>query len=132
MPQLNTVTLGDRQTPAVLHDFVPRGIEGSVATLVESTGIPIGDRKITVSSTRTGNGRAKVTIKLAIPVVQDQVIAGVNNPVLLRTAYAETVFSFDASSTKQERADISELMTGLLSSGIPMTKKVIEDLEGLF
>ncbi len=132
MPQLNTITLGDRQDPAVLHDFIPKGIEGGVTTLVESTGIPVGDRKITVSNVRTGNGRTKVTIKMAIPVVQDQVVAGVNNPVLLRTAYAETVFSFDANSTKQERADISEQMTGLLSSGIPLTKKVIEDLEGIY
>lgn len=136
MPQLSPIALNDRSTPAVLHTFKPRDVTSGVATLVESTGVPIADRRITVSNVRTGNGRSKVTIKLALPVVADQVVNGVSQPTVIRTAYVETTFSFDQASSKAERGMASEFMAGLLmgeySENADPIRPVIEDLESLY
>lgn len=132
MPQLDTIVLNDRATTPVAHTFNPRGIDGGVASLVESTGVPLGDRKVTVSSTRTSNGRVKVVMKIAVPVVQATTLSGVTSYALLRTAYAETTFSFDSGSSAQERADICEFVAGLCASDADLIPAVIEDLEGLW
>ncbi len=136
MPQFAPIAINDRNDPAVLHTFKPRGIANGVATWVESSGIPLGDKRLTVSSVRTGNGRTKVTLKLALPVVSDQVVNGVSQPTVVRTAYADCTFSFDAASSKLERGTASEFMCNLLmgaySANADPIRPVIEDLEGLY
>lgn len=62
MPQLQNIVLTDRATTPVNHTFVPRDIDrNGVATVVESTGVPVGENQLSISLTRTPEiGRAHV------------------------------------------------------------------------
>lgn len=133
MPQFQQAVLKDRADPQMSHAYKPRDITAGVATMVESTGIPIGDRVITLSQARTGSGRIKILIKLKIPVVQDAIVNGVSRPTVVRTNYGEISFNFDSSSTTRERDDLAELITEITKwADNPMFGSYIVDLEGLF
>lgn len=106
MPQMAPLVLTDRASPPVDHTFNPRGKEGGVATYAESTGVPLGDRRVTVRDPVFTNGRAKVTIKMAFPVLQANTVGGVTAYSILRTNYVDLVCNFDQSSTLQERDDM--------------------------
>jgi len=105
-------------------------ISNGVAALVNTTGVPIGDKKLTVSSTVTAQGRRKVSVKLAIPVVQDAVVGGVSRPTVVRTAYVELNFSFDATSNTTERGDTVGYMWSLLGS--TLMANLVDDLQTLY
>lgn len=132
MPQLTTVSLNDTKSTPVAHAFKPRSIDGGVATLVESTGSPLGERRITVSVNRASTGKVKVVIKMAFPVVETVTINGVTKPVVTRTNYAEATFNFDGMSTREERNDMRSMLEQFLLGTNPLAGPVIVDLEGLF
>lgn len=132
MPQLQNIVLTDRAATPVNHTFVPLDIQNSVGTVVESTGIPIGQNALSVSLRQTAGGRYKGVLKLVLPIVQTQTVNGVSSPVVVRTAYADLTFSFDASSTEQERKD----MVGMLASSLDPAKVLVNDtivkLQGVY
>lgn len=128
MPQLVNVVLKDSAN--VDHTFTPEDISGGVASLVESTGVPVGDNRITIGQTKTANGRRKVTVKLALPVVQDAVVNGVARPTIVRTSYADVTFSFDGTSSTDERKNTLAFVASLM--GNAMFKSVANDLQGLY
>lgn len=112
-------------------DFVPRDITNGVATAIRSNGVPIADKRISISQSRTaGNGRAKVQVKLAIPVVQDVVVNGVSRPTVVRTAYADLTLTFDQTSNAAERADVRSYLYSFLVSGTGPA--VIDGLDTLY
>lgn len=118
MPQISDIVLKDGQATPANHTFKPRAIVGGVATLVESTGVPLSDKKVTVGASTTSTGRRKVTIKLAVPVVQDTTVNGVTKPALVRSAYADVQFTFDSSSGTQERKDTMAYIASLLGTSL--------------
>ena len=132
MPQMQTLVLTDRATTPVNHTFQPRSIQGNVGEVVESTGVPLGDSRATISLVKTSGGRYKAVFKLEVPVVQNATINGVTTPTVVRKAYAECTFSFDGSSSEQERNDI----VGMLASGLATNKTLIHDtivkLQGVY
>jgi hypothetical protein len=131
MPQLQAISLNDRETTPVAHAFVPRDIKNGVGTVVRSTGIPVGDESLTVSMRRASTRyRGKVT--LSVPVVQTQTINGVSTPVVVRTAYADVNFTFDATSTTQERKNLVGMMADALAAGKVLVNGAIVDLEGVY
>jgi len=133
MPQFQPVTIKDGQNPPVAHSFKPREISGGVATLIESTGVPIGDRRITMSVNRTSTGRVKLVMKFTFPVVDNAVVNGVARATVLRTNYAEVNFNFDSTSTAAERADVASLVNNFfLGANNPMIGGVVVDLEGIY
>lgn len=128
MPQLATAVLKD--SADVDHNFTPDGIQGNVATLVESTGVPIGNKSISISLTRTAAGRRKAVVKAVFPVVQDAVVSGVSRPTIVRAAYADITFSFDQTSSTLERKDVIAYMKSLF--GTAMFDDVAADLQPLY
>jgi hypothetical protein len=135
MPQFAPVVLSDRATTPVDHTFQPRGVNGGVATLVESvSGVPLADRRITLSTNRpNGTNRVKVIIKIALPVVQDVEVAGVTRPTIVRTNYADLTFNFDAGSTLRERDDLVGFIEGLTKwTDNDDMLAVLVELEGLW
>lgn len=123
MPQLANLVLTDRAATPVNHTYTPRDIVNGVAAVVESTGIPIGDNTVTCSLVTTSAGRKKAVLKGSFPIVQTQTINGVSAPVVVRTSYVEMTFSFDGTSTEQERKDA----VGLMASALDPTKALIND-----
>lgn len=131
MPQFVPVTLKDGAFAD--HTFKPRDITGGVATLVESTGVPLGDRRITISTTRTATGKVKVLVKFALPVVENTTVNGVTRATVVRTNYAEMSFNYDAASTTDDRSTIVQHLHGFLNGNVnPMADAIIRDLEGLY
>jgi len=113
MPSLSNVVINDGTAD---HTFSPRGIDNNgVATLVESTGVPVGDQRLTAARTRTQAGREKTSLKLTLPIVQDVEVLGVTKPTIVRSAYVELNFSFDGTSSTAERGHALMLAADLLA-----------------
>lgn len=126
MPQFVNMVLKDHA--AADHTFSPSSISGGIATAVESDGVPIGDKRISVSTNQTSNGRRKVTVKMTIPVIQDAVVAGVSRPTLVRAAYADVTLSFDGASSSAERLDVAAYISNLFKDA--MFVNVVDTLQG--
>lgn len=129
MPQLIGIVLKDHADAD--HTFAPKGIPNGVATLAQSTGVPIGDRRLTISSTETASGRRKIAMKLVIPVVQDVEVSGISKPTVVRTSYVDISFAFDGTSNTAERQDVLAYAKSLLSN-TTLIDSVVEDLETLY
>lgn len=132
MPQLTSLVLTDRAATPVAHTFTPRNIQDGVGAVVESTGVPIGDKRVTVSLNRTANNRYKPTVKFTFPVLATETINGVSRPTVIRTAYAELSLSFDASSTEQERKDVVGQVQSALDASKVLINDVLVKLEGVY
>lgn len=132
MPQLQNLTLTDRAITPVVHTFTPDDIKSGVGRVVESTGVPLGANGVTVGLNKTAQGRYKATLKGTFPVVQNQTVNGITAPVVVRTAYAEVTFSFDSTSTEQERKDV----VGMIQSAFDPSKLLVNDtvikLQGVY
>jgi hypothetical protein len=129
MPQVTTLVLKDQS--AVDHSFAPKSISGGVATLVNSTGVPIGDKTVSYSVKQTTTGRYKVLVKLAVPIVQDITVNGVSKPTAVRTSYVDMQFTFDDTSSTLERYDVLAYARNLLLNE-PQMLAVIGDLSAPF
>lgn len=131
MPQLQNLILKDRAATPKDHTFTPRNIENGVGESVETTGVPVGESRHTISLRRSGN-RYKVTQKLSMPVVSNQTINGVTSPVVVRTAFVTVTFDFDATSSEAERNDL----VGMLQSSYDPSKVLVNDtvvkLQGVY
>lgn len=132
MPQLQNLVLTDRAATPVAHTFAPRDIQSGVGAVVESSGVPVGDSRYTISLRQTASKKYVGTVKLSVPVVQNQTVNGVTSPTVVRTAYAEATFTFDATSTEQERKDL----VGMFASGFDASKVLVNDtlvkLQGVY
>jgi len=132
MSQLSNLVLTDRAATPVDHTFVPRDIVNNVATVVESTGVPVGDKRVTLSLRNTGNGNYVATLRFVFPVVNDQTINGVTTPVVVRTAYADVEFKFSATSTEQERKDMVGQVEDALGASQTMVNDLLTKLQGVY
>lgn len=132
MPQMTNLVLKDGEDPAVDHTFKPRSIEAGVATLVESTGTPLGESRVTFSQNRTASGRVKAVIKFVLPVTQDAEVNGITRPTVVRTTYVDVMFNFDGGSSTQERTDAVAYLASLLDGDQTMVQAYLVDLEGLY
>lgn len=131
MPQLIAVSLNDRETTPVAHAFTPFDISSGVGYLVRSTGVPVGDEILTISSRKSG-ARRKNKLVLTVPVVQTQTINGISTPLVVRKAYAEVNFNFDETSTEQERKNLVGMTANALAASQVMLDAVLVKLEGVY
>lgn len=133
MPQLANLVVNDRKTTPVAHTFTPNGIEGKSAELVESSGVPLGDKRFTITWSRAnGNGAFKRTLRLTAPVVATQTVNGIETPVVVRTAYVEVNFKFDPESTLQERADAVGMVADALAASKTLVNDCVVGLQGIY
>jgi hypothetical protein len=133
LAQLQNLVLKDRASTPVSHTFVPRDIsKDGVATVVESTGTPIGNSTYSVSTRQTAAGRYKVTLKLSRPVVQTQTINGVSTPLVVRTNRASIEFDLDPTSSTQERTDLEGMLADSLSTAQALVFGSVVNLEGVY
>nr|UJQ85078.1 MAG: coat protein [Leviviridae sp.] len=133
MPQLQTLVLKDRAATPANHTFAPRDITNNVGKVVESSGVPVGEKTYTVSVRQTPeNGRFRVQLRMAVPVVQNQDIGGIMNPIVTRTAYVDATFTFDRTSTEQERKDIVGMFQDSLDPSKALVNGALINLEGVY
>lgn len=134
MPQLQVTVLKDRTTPTpVDHTFVPRDIRSDVGTVVETTGVPVGESRLSVSLRRTSpNGKYKAEVKLAVPVIANSVINGVTVPTVVRTAFADVTFTFDQLSSETERNNIVGMLADALAPAKTLVNDTVVKLQGVY
>jgi hypothetical protein len=131
MPQLANLILTDRAATPVNHTLVPRDITNGVGAVVESSGVPIGETRFTVGVTKTASGRYKTTARLQVPIVVNETINGVTRPTVARTGYADVTFTFDETSTEQERKDLIGMFQSSLDSS-KWTNDVLVKLQSVY
>lgn len=129
MPALTTLVLKDRATTPVDHTFTPSEVMDGIGTVVESTGMKLGESKYSLSSRKTAGGRYAAKLKLEVPVVENQTINGVTRPVVIRIGYATVDFSFAAESTTAERNNIVGMLADSLAPTKIIVHKTVVDLE---
>lgn len=132
MPQLQTLVLTDRKATPVAHTFTPFDIKNGVGTVVEQTGVPVGNNRFTVSLRRTGNARYKAQLQLVMPVTQNETINGIVTPKVVRTAYADVSFTFDATSSDQERKDLVGMLQSSLDAAKVLVNDTVVNLQGVY
>lgn len=132
MPQLQNVVLTDRAATPVAHTFTPDDIKSGVGTVIETTGVPVGNSRLSVSHRKTPSGVHKAELRLAVPVVVNETVNGVTRPTIVRTAYADLTFSFDSSSTEQERKDIVGMLQSALEPGKTLVNDTVVKLQGVY
>lgn len=133
MPQLQAISLNDRETTPVAHAFVPKDIvqPGSIGRVTRSSGVPVGEELLTVSY-RKANKKCRTKIVLAVPVVQTQTINGVSTPVVVRTGYVEINFTFDETSTTQERKNLVGMIADSLATSKTLVNDTVVNCEGVY
>lgn len=132
MPQLQNLVLTDRQATPVAHTFTPDNISSAgVGSVIESGGVPTGANRFSISH-RLVNNTHKVEIRMAIPIVQNETINAIVRPKVVRTSYVTASFSFDGTSSLQERKDV----VGMFQSAFDPLKLLVNDtlvnLQGVY
>lgn len=132
MPQLQNLVLTDRAATPVNHTFTPLDIKDGIGAVVETTGVPIGNNKFTIGLSKTAGGKYRATANLTVPIVVNETVNGVSRPAIARTGYAKVEFTFDESSSEQERKDL----VGMLASSLDASKALVNDtivkLQGVY
>lgn len=133
MPQLQNLVLTDRAATPVAHTFTPADFPNpGVGRVVESNGVPVGNNEVTVGLSKTASGAYKARVRLTIPIVQNATVNGITKPEVVRIGRADVLFSFDATSTEQERKDV----VGMLASAFDPSKVLVNDtvvkLQGVY
>lgn len=131
MPQLQNLVLKDRAATPVDHTFTPRNISEGVGEVVETTGVPVGESRFTISMRRS-NDRYKSKLRLAVPVVVNQVVNGVSTPIVTRTAYADVAFDFSAESTEAERNNLVGMLQDSLAPAKVLVNDTVVKLQGVY
>lgn len=124
MSARTNLILKDRAGTPVSHTFSPDGDDAKgVHLFSEKTGVPAGNPRFT-AALKQSPGKYRPSLRLSIPVVQTQTINGVSTPIIVRTAYADVSFTFDALSSDQERKDC----VGMIADALPAAQTMINDM----
>lgn len=122
MPQLQNLVLTDRAATPVQHTFVPRDILNGVATVVNSDGTPVGEKRYSISSRRV-NGKIKTRVVFAFPVVQTETINGISKPKVVRESIVDATFTFAGDSSESERNNA----VGMFADSLAPVKVLVND-----
>lgn len=131
MPQLQQLVLTDRAATPVAHTFTPVDIQQNVGTVSERTGSPVADPIYSISNRRAGDNY-KVTIKMSVPIVQNEIVNGVSRPIVVRSAYVQATFTFSKDSTLAERNNVVGMFADSLGTGKTLVNDTLVKLEGVY
>lgn len=116
MPAIANLVLTDRAAIPVNHTFTPREAASGKGVLVSNTGVSVGEKRVTLTTSKSASGKTKVITRLVLPIVATETINGVSMPKVVRTSYANVEFVFDPTSTEQERKDTVGLAESVLAA----------------
>lgn len=132
MAQRASFAVLDRETTPLSHTFVPRTTQdSSVVLFAETATVPIGERVFTISTRKTGT-KYRTRIKLESPVLVTEVINGVSRPSVPRISYADLTFTFEDTSTAQERRNTVGMFANALAASQVMINATLVDLESIW
>lgn len=130
MPEATSVTLTDRATSPVDHEYFRNGGTNGVALFTTREGVLSGTERLSVSVRRSG--RSKVDIRLSRPVTGTATIDGVQRSVVTRVNRAQVVLDFAPDSTLQERKDLVGMLEDLLGTDQTEMTTVMTQVEEFY
>jgi len=131
MPAFSSISVNNRELIPEAVVFAPQSNDGGIAAFRNSSGVPVGDKLITIGVRRTSE-KVFIRVKVKDPIVVDETINGVTQPKVARTAYADVTFSFAVSSTLQERQNIVGYLFGMLDETNALANSVLTTLEDIY
>jgi len=131
MPQLQNLVLTDRATTPVAHTFTPRDISNGVASVIETSGVPVGENRLSLSMRRTAT-KMKGRLVLTMPIVQNETINGITRPVVVRTAIASVDVTYDPTSSEQERTNLMGMLADSLGTGKVLVHDTFVKLQAVY
>jgi len=131
MAQRSTISVDDRETTPVQHDFVPVGDNGNMALFREAGAVPEVDSKLNISWKLDG-ARKKVRMTLAVPKAVTETINGVDRVTSQFVNYGDVTFTFSAQSTLQERKNLVGMFADALSASQTVVDSTVTGLEEIW
>lgn len=131
MAQAATITVNDRETTPVAHNYAPRRMEPGLAMFVESGSVPLGEKSLTLRWRKSG-ARYYQRIVLAVPTLVTETVNGVGVPTVPRTALIDCTFRFDDTSTDQERKNAVGMFANALAASQTVVNSTLVGLEGVW
>lgn len=132
MPQLQSIVLTDRTpTTPVNLTFSPRDIIQGAGTVVNNGGVPIGEKKLSVSLKEV-QGKMRGEVRLTLPVVVTETVNGVSAPKIARAITISLVMISDKTSTEQERNDAVGMFSSALATGKVLVNDALVKNEGVY
>jgi len=133
MSARTNLVINDRAGTPVAHTYSPDGDDSNGVHLYsEKTTVPAGNPRFSARLPAPSNGKYRPSLRLQVPVTQTQTIDGVSTPVVVRTAYVEVNFTFDALSSTQERADAVGLMVNALAAAQTQINDLVVNLSDIY
>lgn len=132
MPALQTTVLTDRAATPVAHTFTPESVTDGVGIVTETSGVPIGNSRLSVSSRKLASGKYKAEVRLVVPTVVTETINGVSVPKIAREAYASAVFTFDQASSEAERNDVVGMFADSFATSKVLVNDTVVKLQGVY
>lgn len=127
MAQLTSIVLNDGTADVT---FLPHEITSqNVARLRTNAETVIGTEELSVQA-RDAVSNRRVTVKVTLPVVQNEVINGITTPKVVRQQIATVELSLPKTSLKSDRKRARSLIASALSNAL--IAAVIDSNESLY
>lgn len=127
MAQLTSIVLNDGTADVT---FLPHEITSqNVARLRTNAETVIGTEELSVQA-RDAVSNRRVTVKVTLPVVQNEVINGITTPKVVRQQIATVELSLPKTSLKNDRKRARSLIASALSNAL--IAAVIDSNESLY
>jgi hypothetical protein len=131
MAQAASFTVNDRESTPVGHVFTPKRISTELAEFVETASVPIGEKRVSISTRKSGSNY-KVRTKLEVPTLVTEVVNGVNVPKVPRTIFIDTTYTFPDLSSLQERKNAVGMHYNMQAPAQTMIDASLTGLEGIW
>jgi hypothetical protein len=127
MPQQKVVTIDG--LAGADHVFQPFGAPNGVFTWSKNGEYPVGDEKLTITTTRPTTGRHKWTLRLALPKIQEiEGAGGVARPVVARVGYLTIIVDTDATALEEtERGELIDMARSVLDNNSGANRDTITE-----
>ena len=133
MPQLNSVSLLDRQPTPKTHTFTPDGFTPNntgQGTLIEvSDGVVANANVIRAQMKASAGGRRKPMVTLAVPYFVTQTVNGIARVEVLWTDSVKIEYNFDSRTPRHRRNDIVGMVHSMHGPGQSFFDKLFVDTE---
>jgi len=131
MAQRTTISVDDRESTPVTHNFVPVGDNGNMALFRENGVVPEVDSKLNISWKFDGS-KKKVRLTLAVPKAVTETINGVDRTTSQFVNYGDVTFTFSSQSTLQERKNLVGMFADALSASQTVVDSTVTGLEEIW
>lgn len=126
MPAIADITLNG--VSGADHVFTPLSTTNNVVTWVKAGTAPVGDEKLSFSTSILPSGKRRSILKLVVPKTQDVDVGGVVRPTVVKTAIAALEITTDSTHTLAERGELMDLLRSALNeTDAPVITAAIEN-----